>query len=115
MDNRLYRLALLAGLLLMAAAIIIIVCATGQISLLLLAVAIQTAGSHIAFGYFYQQALNVCYRGRMMLYLSLLSLAGALGEGGALVVYWLTGNARFTLLLILLLLLLGVVILRLRR
>lgn len=105
----------MTGLLLMAAAIIIIVCATGQVSLLLLAVAIQTAGSHIAFGYLYQQALNVCYRGRMMLYLSLLSLAGALGEGGALAVYWLTGNARFTLLLILLLLLLGVVILRLRR
>ncbi|WP_041867296.1 hypothetical protein [Sodalis glossinidius] len=81
--------------------------------LLMLAVAVQTAGVHLAFGYLYQQALNVCYRGRMMLYLGLLSLAGALGECGTLAVYWLTGNPRLTLLLILLLL--GVVILRYRR
>lgn len=102
----------MTGLLLMAAAIIMIVCGTGQASVLMLAVAVQTAGTHIAFGYLYQQALNVCYRGRMMLYLGLLSLAGALGEGGTLAVYWLTGDRRLTLLLILLLLLLGVVVLR---
>ncbi|NDL64748.1 MFS transporter [Acerihabitans arboris] len=87
------------GLIAILAALLFIVLSMHNFYILLFSLAVLAFGGYIAFGQLYGLAMQTRFIQRKTFYLGLLSLSGALGEGGTQAIFWLTENAGLSLVI----------------
>jgi len=97
----------LKGLSALLIALFIFYSGTHSFPLLVTAIVLLSFGGYVAFGQLYGLAMDTEFKLRKTFYLSLLSLAGAIGEGGVQALFWLTGSTQHTLFIVLVFVVIG--------
>ncbi|QCR38836.1 MFS transporter [Nissabacter sp. SGAir0207] len=97
----------LKGLAAIFIALLIFYSGTRYFPLLVVAISLLSFGGYVAFGQLYGLAMATHFPARKTFYLSLLSMSGAIGEGGVQGLFWLTGSTQLTLFIVLLLVVAG--------